>query len=58
MADLIIILILAAVTFLIIRNLCKNKGGCGTCGNDSNGCGCGCSACHRQNKDSKNISKK
>ncbi|MDO5470779.1 MAG: hypothetical protein Q4F38_05700 [Akkermansia sp.] len=53
MADIIIILILAAVTFLIIRSLLKQraKGGCGSCG-DGSGCGCGCSGCCHGKKDS------
>lgn len=61
MADIIIILILAAVTLLIIRSLFRDKGGCGSCGNDKNGCGCGCNGCQlqqRKEKDNNKISKK
>lgn len=52
MADIIIILVLAAITFLIIRSLLRQrgKGGCGSCG-DGGGCGCGCSGCSSHKKE-------
>ncbi|MBQ3217829.1 MAG: FeoB-associated Cys-rich membrane protein [Akkermansia sp.] len=52
MADIIIILVLAAITFLIIRSLLRQRaqGGCGSCG-DGGGCGCGCSGCSSRKKE-------
>ncbi|MBQ7022435.1 MAG: hypothetical protein IJN29_02570 [Akkermansia sp.] len=52
MADIIIILVLAAITFLIIRSLLRQRaqGGCGSC-SDGGGCGCGCSGCSSRKKE-------
>lgn len=52
MADIIIILVLAAIAFLIIRSLLRQRaqGGCGSCGGGG-GCGCGYSGCRSHKKE-------